>query len=397
MSDPGGASASREDGRVNGRTPDRGRVIGAGLTWLSTWGLRTVLAALGIAVVVWLIGQLWVIFLPIFLGLIVATLLRPPTAWLIRHHFPPALAALTVVVAAFAALGGIVFGLAPIVAAQSGQLAAQVTAGVTQVERWLAGSPLHLNLAGGFGSIASRLQQAAPTIASGALTGLTTAASVLLTAVLTIVLAFLFVKDADRFLPWMCRLVGEPAAPHLEAVLRRSWRALSNFIRIQALVGLLDALLIGLGLFLLGVPLALPLAVLIFFGAFVPIAGAFITGALAVLIALVAKGLTVALIALGVVLLVQQLEGNVFQPILQGHSLRLHPATVLLAVTAGGTLFGIAGALLAVPVAAVAGEVLRYLSEQVDRRTRAVRADPAPEARAAAEPNPPPDGLLRPG
>jgi predicted PurR-regulated permease PerM len=325
----------------------------------------------------------------------VATLLRPPANWLCHRRFPPALAALTVVSTSLGALVGIGIGMAPLVAGQSAALVQSVVTGINQIEKWLTGPPLNLHIAGGLGALAGRLQQIAPAINSGVLTGLSTLGSALLTLVLTIVLAFLFVKDGARFVPWLRRVTGDPAGPHLDAVLYRSWRVLSGFIRIQALVGLIDAVLIGLGLFFLGVPLALPLAVLIFFAAFIPIVGATVTGALAVLIALVGHGLTTALIALAIVLTVQQLEGNVLSPILQGHRLKLHPAVVLLAVTAGGALFSVAGALLAVPFAAVAAEVLRYLGEQVELRRAVV--DPNRKPGPATTPEAPPTENRRGG
>src|SRR4029453_1162202 len=158
---------------------------------------------------------------------------------------------------------------------------------------------------------------------------------------------------------------------HLCVVLGRVWDTLGGFIRGQALVSLADAILIGAGLLIVGIPLALPLAVLTFIGGFIPIVGAIFAGAGAVLIALVSNGFTAALIVLGIVLLVQQVEGNVLQPILQGKSLNLHAAVVLLAVTAGGSLYGIAGAFLAVPIAAAGAGVLRYLFAQVGRFSQA--------------------------
>lgn len=351
---------------------ERGEIIGAGVTWLATWSLRVALVAVGVALVVFLIGKLWVIFLPIFLALILATLLQPPVAWLRRHRFPAALAAFTVVVGALGVLVGLGVLLSPRVTAQIGTLADQVVAGIGQIQTWLAGPPLNLGtgqLGSGLQAVTDQLQQSATTVATTLLTGVTAVASGLITALLTVVLAFLFVKDGDRFLPWLRRWVGAPAGPHLDAVLRRSWRELGGFIRIQALVGLIDAVLIGTALAILGIPLTLVLAVLTFFAAFVPIVGAVVVGALAVLVALVADGLTTALIVLAVVVGVQQLEGNVLLPILQGRGLKLHPGTVLIAVTAGGALYGVAGALLAVPIAAVGGAFLRYLSEQVERRT----------------------------
>jgi predicted PurR-regulated permease PerM len=135
-----------------------------------------------------------------------------------------------------------------------------------------------------------------------------------------------------------------------------------------------DAILIGLGLLILQVPLAAALAVLTFFAGFVPIVGAVVAGALAALVALVSNGPTTALLVVALVILVQQLESNVLQPFLQGRSLRLHAAVVLLSITAGGTLFGIAGAFLAVPVAAMVATVLRYLSEQTALRSGEVQA-----------------------
>jgi len=156
-------------------------------------------------------------------------------------------------------------------------------------------------------------------------------------------------------------------------------RTLGAFVRVQAVVSLVDAVFIGLGLLVVGVPLALPLAVLTFLGGFVPIVGALVAGGLAVLVALVSNGLTAGLVVLAIIVVVQQVESNVLQPVLQGRSLRLHPAVVLLAVTAGGTLFGITGAFLAVPVAAAGATTLRYLGELADERgTGQDRRQPAP-------------------
>jgi putative heme transporter len=197
------------------------------------------------------------------------------------------------------------------------------------------------------------------------------------------VLAFLFVKDGDRFLPWVRSFVGPRAGGHLYVLLDRVWGTLGGFIRGQVLVSLCDGLFIGIGLLIVGVPLALPLAVLTFFGGFVPIVGALFAGALSVLVALVSNGFTAALIVLGIVLLVQQIEGNVLQPILQGKSLQLHAAVVLLAVTAGGSLYGIPGAFLAVPVTAAAAVVLRYLFAQVDRTSEDDSADAPSDPEAA--------------
>jgi predicted PurR-regulated permease PerM len=209
------------------------------------------------------------------------------------------------------------------------------------------------------------------------------------TAVLVLVLTFLFIKDGPAFLPWLRRETGPNIGGHLTEVFSRSWKTLGDFIRVQALVSFVDAFFIGLGLVLLGVPLAAALAVLTFFAGFIPIVGALAAGTLAVLVALVSNGPTTALIVLAIIIVVQQVESNLLQPMLQGRSLNLHAAVVLLAVTAGGTLFGIIGAFLAVPLAAVTAAVLRYMSEQISLRTGEVHADDlqitTPEGTAAAQ------------
>jgi len=153
------------------------------------------------------------------------------------------------------------------------------------------------------------------------------------------------------------------------------WATLSEFIRQQALVGFIDAFFIGVGLWILGVPLVIPLAVLTFFGGFVPIIGAFVAGAFAVLVALVSNGFTTALIVLAIVIAVQQIEGNVLQPIIQGRGFNLHAAVVILAVTAGSTLYGIIGAFLSVPVAALIAVIYRYIRDELDGRTPEVAPD----------------------
>jgi putative heme transporter len=185
------------------------------------------------------------------------------------------------------------------------------------------------------------------------------------TTVLALFLMFFFLKDGPRFLPWLSGQLPGRLATDVPTVAARGWDTLGAFVRSQAFVGLLDAVFIGLGLWIVGVPLVLPLAVLTFVSAFVPIVGALFAGFVAVLIALVSNGLTDALIVLGIIVLVQQLEGNVFQPIVQSRGLGLHAAVVLLVVTLGGSLAGIVGSLLAVPVAALIAVIWNYLREQL--------------------------------
>ena len=186
--------------------------------------------------------------------------------------------------------------------------------------------------------------------------------------ILIVVLTFFFVKDGARLWDWVLELFHEDRQPVLREVGERSWGALSAYVQGVFLVATIDAVLIGAALLIVGVPVAMPLIVLTFIAAFFPIVGAFVAGAAAVLVALVANGLGAALVILAVIVAVQQLEGNVFYPVVVGRKLQLHPVGILLALTAGGVLAGVVGAFLAVPIAAVTGAVLNYTRERREAR-----------------------------
>ncbi|MBA4083733.1 MULTISPECIES: AI-2E family transporter [Janibacter] len=357
---------------------DRGVVIGRGLTALARWSWRLVLLAAGAVVVWWVLGKLWVGVFPVLLALIVATVLWPPTRWLRAKGVPSALAAALVIVGSLLVFFGVLGAIAPSLVSQSGDLADQAAKGLGDLQELAAKPPFNVDSAtidDAVGKATTWLQERSGQIASGALAGASAVGSGLVTLVLVLVLVFFFIKDGPAFLPFVRRVAGERAGGHLTEVATRSWNTLGGFIRTQALVSAVDAVLIGTGLALLGVPLAFALAILTFFGGFVPIVGAFAVGVLSVLVALVAQGPTTALLVLALIIAVQQIEGNVLQPFLQGRSMQLHAGVILLAVAVGSTLFGIVGAFLAVPVAAVAAVVLRYISEQVDLRAGIVSAD----------------------
>ena len=381
--------------------PSRSAAISDGLAFMARWSLRLALIGLGFALLWWVIARIWVIVMPVLLALLITTVLWPPAAWLRRRGTPAALAAAIVLLTALVVLGVVVYLIANSITGGVGEIATNAVAGLQSIQNWISGPPLNIGSTQ-FDALleqaTQRLQNSVSTIASGVLTGVGTLASLVVTGLLALVLAFLFVKDGDRFLPWLRHFVGPRVGGHLSVVLGGVWGTLGGFIRGQALVSLADAVLIGAGLLIVGVPLALPLAVLTFFGGFIPIVGAIFAGALAVLVALVSNGFTAALIVLGIVLAVQQIEGNVLQPILQGKSLNLHAAVVLLAVTAGGSLYGIAGAFLAVPVTAAVAVVLRYLFAQVERTSESGAADaPAdPEAADAAGVPPAPAAAMAP-
>jgi predicted PurR-regulated permease PerM len=383
--------------------PDRGALIGVGGIWLAKWSGCLVLIAAAAVVLGWIIQQMWVIILPIALAIVVSTILWPPTRGMTKRGVPPAAAAGLTLVLFFAVVGGIIAGIVPSVVAQVPDLANKATEGINTVQDWVQGPPINLQdeqLDNAVHVVIERVQGSAASIAGGVFSGVSTAGSLLVTLGLVLVLTFFFIKDGPRFLPWLHSVSGRRAGRHLEEVLLRMWTTLGGFIRTQALVSFIDALFIGIGLVILGVPLAPVLAILTFIGGFIPIVGAFVAGALAVLVALVANGFTTAVIVLILIIAVQQIEGNVLQPVLQSKSMKLHAVVVLLAVTAGASLFGIIGAFLAVPVAAVTAVAIRYVGEQIDARSVEREPDedddttsddpkalPAPGTTSAPDPN----------
>lgn len=355
--------------RAPAPAPDRSERVQRALRQTAAVSGQLLLVAAAVVVAGYLLGKLWVVLLPVVLALLFSTVLWPPTRFLRRRGWPPALAAAAVLLVFLAVLGGIVAVIAPQVAGQVDQLADGVTGGLQEVQTYLAGPPFDLGddqIGSAVDALINSVQSNAQNIAGYAVSTAATIGNLLVNLVLALVLTFFFLKDGPRWTPWLAAQTGPRAAPHVAALSGRAWSTLSEFIRQQALVGLVDAVFIGLGLLVVGVPLVLPLAVLTFFGAFVPIIGAFVAGAFAVLIALVSNGLTAALWILAVVLLVQQLEGNVLQPIIQGRGLDLHAGVVILAVTAGSSLAGIIGAFLAVPVTALVAVAYRYARDQLD-------------------------------
>jgi predicted PurR-regulated permease PerM len=359
-------------------TEGRGPKVQRACRTLAIASAQLLLIAAAVVVLFWILGRLWSILLPIVLGLLIATVLWPATRFLRRHRWPPALAASTVLLVAVAVLVGIIAAIAPSVADQVTELSDAATTALQDVQVWLQGPPFNLGqdqIGSAVDSVINSIQDNAQNIAGYALTGASVVGNSLLNLVLALVLVFFFLKDGPRWVPWLSAQTGPRAARHVAALSYKSWSTLSEFIRQQALVGFIDAFFIGLGLWILGVPLVLPLAVLTFFGGFIPIIGAFVAGAFAVLIALVSNGFTTALIVLGIVILVQQIEGNILQPIIQGRGFNLHAAVVILAVTAGSSLAGIIGAFLSVPIAALIAVIYRYVRDELDERSPEVAPD----------------------
>lgn len=347
---------------ADGRAFRRLRRTGEAILWLLVIGV-------GLVAVFWIAAKLRVAVLPLFLAIVLATFLQPPTAFLRSRGAPRALAATVVLGCFLLALGVLVAVLAPQAIEEFGELDVGIVGGIETIQRWLSEGPLGLSdrqIQDVFDEAVAQAQDRAGDVGRGAITGAMMVLEVVAALVLTVVVLFFLLKDGDRIWGWICSLAPPHRRGDVADLGDRVWATLAGFLRGQALVAAFDAVFIGLALVLVGVPLALPLIVITFFGAFIPIVGAFAAGAAAVLVALVFEGFWPALIILVAIVAVQQIESNIFEPVIVGRSVQIHPLAILLAVAVGLTLGGILGALVATPIVAVAGTVLGFLRERSD-------------------------------
>ncbi len=330
------------------------------------WSWRVLLIAAVVAGVAWLVTVLRIIVVPVAIALLLTVLLAPVVEVLVRRlRLPRAAASALALLGLVAVVAGLLTVAGGSVARGIGDLWNQALAGIDQVTRWLATGPVHLSA----GRLQELLSQATSglsgsgsgSLVSGALSVTTTIGHVLAGTLIALFCTFFFLFDGRTVWRWLVRLLPVAARESFHQAGRRGLVTLAAYTRTQILVAGVDAVGIGLGAALLGLPLALPLGMLVFLGSFVPIVGAVLTGAVAVLVALVSQGLAAAAIMLAVVLAVQQIEGHVLQPFLMGHAVSLHPVAVLLVVAGGSYAAGIVGALFAVPLAAVLNTVLLYL------------------------------------
>lgn len=348
---------------------DAGRTTGDGVPSAvraaASWSWRLLLIGAALAVLLWLIAQLKVVVVPVAIALLLTVLLAPLVGWM--HHrlrLPRGAAAGIAVVLLVGVVGTLLTLAGRSVVKGIGALWDQASEGVDKILDWLATGPLQLStddLQGWIDRIQESASGAGSSVVSGVLTGATTVGHVLAGAIIALFCTFFFLLDGRTIWAWVVGLLPRGSREHVHQAARRGVVTLGAYTRTQILVAAVDAVGIGVGAAILGVPLALPLAILVFLGSFVPIVGAVVTGSIAVLVALVAQGPGAAIIMLAIVLGVQQLEGHVLQPFLMGHAVSLHPVAVLLSVAAGSLIAGILGALFAVPIVAVLNTVVLYL------------------------------------
>ncbi|GAA1438550.1 AI-2E family transporter [Leifsonia poae] len=362
---------------LNRRRRDAGEVLEPidealprGMRIAGAWSWRLLVIGAVIAVVVFLIIQLRLIIIPLLIAVLISALLVPFVDLLHRHKWPRWLAIVAAMVSVLVVVGGLLYLAVWQVTRQSHELSTQSVAAYDQFRSWLTTGPLGLTeaqITSGLDSIWNSVQQDSQVFISGALSLGSTLGHVLTGLLLTVFSTLFILIDGKSIWGWIVRIFPRRARPAVDGAGQAGWTTLRNFVKVQIVVASIDAVGIGLGAFILGLPLVAPIAVLVFLGSFIPIVGAVITGALAVLIALIFKGWVFALIMLGVVLLVQQIEGHVLQPFIMGTAVKVHPLAVVLVVAAGSLLAGIPGALFAVPFAAVLNVMVHYVSSGVWR------------------------------
>lgn len=340
--------------------------VPGGLRVAAAWSWRALVVGAALYALLVLAGYVAVVVVPVIVALLLAALLQPGAALLVRRRWPHALAAATMLVVGVSVVAGIVTLVVERFTAGYDELADQVGQGIEQVQRFVTDN-FPVSQAQIDRTLASAQQSVIDnrdTLTAGALTTAATLSEVLTGTVLALFTLFFFLKDGRPIWLWFVGLAPRASRPYLDEAARRAWRTLVSYVRATALVALSDAILIGIALAVLGVPLAIPLAALVFLGAFVPILGSFLAGTAAVLVALVSNGLVTALIVLGTTLLIMQLEGHVLQPLLLGRAVRVHPLAVVLSIGAGLLLAGIFGALVAVPLVACLNVAGTYLSRR---------------------------------
>lgn len=347
---------ARED---QGDPADAAIPLGLRIGAAFTWRLLVIAAAIvGIGLLVRLLSD---IVIPVLIGIIVAALLVPLSTFLQRHRWPKWLAILVALLVGIAVVVGLLFLVTEQVLTTLPKLEQQINELGNAMKTLLARHPFGLTadkINGYVTDVMQWLHNNASNVALRAANAGKRVVNLLEGIFIVIIVTLFFMIDGATIWAWITRLFPRGARARINVAGQAGWRTLAVFSRIQLAVAAIDAIAIGAGAWLLGVPLATPIGAIVFFGALVPIIGSIVAGAAAVIIALLFNGMTIALIMLGIVLLVNQIEGNVMQPLLTGGAVKVHPLAVVLGVFTGAIVAGIAGAFFAVPVIATANSMI---------------------------------------
>ncbi|HEY5840527.1 MAG TPA: AI-2E family transporter [Mycobacterium sp.] len=331
---------------------------------MAAWAWRLLILLVAAIAVLWVIAKVELIVVPVALALMLAALLLPAVDWLDRRGAPRGGAVALTLLSSIAVLGGIMtFVVSQFITGLPG-LTDQVTQSVDSLRNWLINGPAHLSKeqidhAGDSVIDAMRANQAKLT--SGALSTAATVTEIVTGALLVLFTLIFFLHGGRNIWAFVTRIFPVTVRNRVADAGVAGFHSLIGYVRATFLVALVDAVGIGAGLAIMAVPLALPLASLVFLGAFIPLVGAVLTGFLAVVVALLTKGFIYALITLGLIIAVQQVEAHVLQPLVMGRAVSIHPLAVVLGIAGGGVLAGIVGALLAVPTIAFLNSAVRVL------------------------------------
>ncbi|WP_337110133.1 AI-2E family transporter [Prescottella equi] len=356
MSDSRPGEATAQQGSAESVHP----LVRVGAAW--TWRLLVLFA--GLLALGYVVSKLESVVIPVALALLFAAFLMPAVDNLHRRGVPRSAAVLVALVGTIGIVGAILSFVVQQFVEGLPDLSDQFTTSVTKAQEWLTQGPLHFSedqIRHAGDNVVKAIQSNQEALTSGALTTATVIGEIFAGAFLTLFTLVFFLYGGNQVWEFVTRIIPKNTRGRVRLAGRQGFNSLVHYTRATVAVAAVDAIGIGAGLAILGVPLALPLASLVFVGAFIPIVGAFVTGFLAVLVALVTKGLLTALIVLGIIVGIMQLEGHVLQPLLLGRAVRLHPLAVVLAITTGIVLAGIVGGLLAVPIVAFLNTAIRSL------------------------------------
>jgi putative heme transporter len=357
----------------------------------AAWSWRLLIIGAAVLAALWVVVHLELIFVPVALAAMMAALLLPAVDLLHSRRVPRGAAVAGVILGAIAVVGGIMtFVVSQFVSGAPG-LVEQVTRSIDGLRIWLIEGPAHLSkdqIDHAGDSVITAIRENQAKLTSGALSTAGTITEIV-TGALLVLFTLIFLLNGGRdIFAFVTKIFPVTVRDRVRDAGRAGFRSLIGYVRATCLVALVDAIGIGTGLAIMGVPLALPLASLVFLGAFIPLVGAVLTGGIAVIVALIAKGWVYALITLGLIIAVQQLEAHVLQPIVMGRAVSLHPLAVVLAIAGGGVLAGIVGALLAVPILAVLNSAVRVLLAPDPAAEEALLAAETPGTGSDPEPDP---------
>ncbi|MDP8992411.1 MAG: AI-2E family transporter [Actinomycetota bacterium] len=359
------------------------------LAGAAAWGWRILVVAAALALIVFLLIQLYVVVVPVILALFLAAVLEPAAARLRARRWPDALAAATVFVTALGVLVLLLFWIGASVATQFDDVGKQLEEAVSSAKRWAQDEPLNLapdRVNELEADIRNTIRTAGGGLAKQAAARAQLAGEVLGGVVLLLFTLFFLLKDGARMADWLRARIPSDYQDDALALTVRARLVMRQYLFATAATGFIDGLLIGIALWVLGVPLVVPLAVLTFLGGFVPLVGATVAGLVAALVALVTNGVGVALLVVAATIAVQQIEGNLLQPLILERAVRLHPLVTVWVVAAGLIVGGMLGAFLSVPLAAIAVGVGSYYRRRDEPSLRGPSAPEDPVGVASAAP-----------